>query len=246
MGKAMASYDVDSQYLRESDNLGLMAIRPFGLMLQPQKSGFVFCVGIILQYIRNRLSHSHFTNLWYILFVVAIFLTGAKTALLCALVLLIAIKLNIYLGQKMTRKRLGIYHVIIFVLIGIDIQNIALISSNSARNDVLNDNLCFLNYDIPNILLGIGIPYQKSLLIHGYICECFEARLLAQVGIVNFILLLWFLKSFYKTYDKRLNFMLLITLFFMCLHYCVINAYFISFCMIVIYCYAKQYKIYTM
>ena len=34
----MASYDVDSQYLRESDNLGLMAIRPFGLMLQPQKS----------------------------------------------------------------------------------------------------------------------------------------------------------------------------------------------------------------
>lgn len=38
----MASYDVDSQYLRESDNLGLMAIRPFGLMLQPQKSGFVF------------------------------------------------------------------------------------------------------------------------------------------------------------------------------------------------------------
>ena len=141
----------------------------------------------------------------------------------------------------MTRKRLGIYHVIIFVLIvyslfiGIDIQNIALISSNSARNDVLNDNLCFLNYDIPNILLGIG-----------YICECFEARLLAQVGIVNFILLLWFLKSFYKTYDKRLNFMLLITLFFMCLHYCVINAYFISFCMIVIYCYAKQYKIYTM
>ena len=72
----------------------------------------------------------------------------------------------------------------------------------------------FLNYDIPNILLGIGIPYQKSLLIHGYICECFEARLLAQVGIVNFILLLWFLKSFYKTYDKRLNFMLLITLFF--------------------------------
>ena len=49
----------------------------------------------------------------------------------------------------MTRKRLGIYHVIIFVLIvyslfiGIDIQNIALISSNSARNDVLNDNLCF-------------------------------------------------------------------------------------------------------
>ena len=242
VGKAMASYDVDSQYLRESDNLGLMAIRPFGLMLQPQKSGFVFCVGIILQYIRNRLSHSHFTNLWYILFVVAIFLTGAKTALLCALVLLIAIKLNIYLGQKMTRKRLGIYHVIIFVLIvyslfiGIDIQNIALISSNSARNDVLNDNLCFLNYDIPNILLGIGIPYQKSLLIHGYICECFEARLLAQVGIVNFILLLWFLKSFYKTYDKRLNFMLLITLFFMCLHYCVINAYFISFCMIVIYC----------
>ena len=157
VGKAMASYDVDSQYLRESDNLGLMAIRPFGLMLQPQKSGFVFCVGIILQYIRNRLSHSHFTNLWYILFVVAIFLTGAKTALLCALVLLIAIKLNIYLGQKMTRKRLGIYHVIIFVLIvyslfiGIDIQNIALISSNSARNDVLNDNLCFLNYDIPNI-----------------------------------------------------------------------------------------------
>lgn len=252
VGKAMASYDVDSQYLRESDNLGLMAIRPFGLMLQPQKSGFVFCVGIILQYIRNRLSHSHFTNLWYILFVVAIFLTGAKTALLCALVLLIAIKLNIYLGQKMTRKRLGIYHVIIFVLIvyslfiGIDIQNIALISSNSARNDVLNDNLCFLNYDIPNILLGIGIPYQKSLLIHGYICECFEVRLLAQVGIVNFILLLWFLKSFYKTYDKRLNFMLLITLFFMCLHYCVINAYFISFCMIVIYCYAKQYKIYTM
>lgn len=32
VGKAMASYDVDSQYLRESDNLGLMAIRPFGLM----------------------------------------------------------------------------------------------------------------------------------------------------------------------------------------------------------------------
>lgn len=140
-----------------------------------------------------------------------------------------------------------IFVLIVYSLfIGIDIQNIALISSNSARNDVLNDNLCFLNYDIPNILLGIGIPYQKSLLIHGYICECFEARLLAQVGIVNFILLLWFLKSFYKTYDKRLNFMLLITLFFMCLHYCVINAYFISFCMIVIYCYAKQYKIYTM
>lgn len=91
-----------------------------------------------------------------------------------------------------------------------------------------------------------SVPPKKSLLIHGYICECFEARLLAQVGIVNFILLLWFLKSFYKTYDKRLNFMLLITLFFMCLHYCVINAYFISFCMIVIYCYAKQYKIYTM
>ena len=42
MGKAMASYDVDSQYLRESDNLGLMAIRPFGLMLQPQKEWFRF------------------------------------------------------------------------------------------------------------------------------------------------------------------------------------------------------------
>ena len=107
VGKAMASYDVDSQYLRESDNLGLMAIRPFGLMLQPQKSGFVFCVGIILQYIRNRLSHSHFTNLWYILFVVAIFSYWCQDSTIMCVGFVDCNKIEYILGAENDKKKIG-------------------------------------------------------------------------------------------------------------------------------------------
>lgn len=53
-GSAMNTYDEDSQYLLPSEDLGFPMLRPFGLMLQPQKSAFVYVFGIVIKYLLDK------------------------------------------------------------------------------------------------------------------------------------------------------------------------------------------------
>ena len=48
VGAAMPEMEQGVGYLKENDNLFSFGFRPFGLMLQPQKTGFVFVIGALI------------------------------------------------------------------------------------------------------------------------------------------------------------------------------------------------------
>ena len=249
VAKAAEAYDENTQYLLPSDNIFSVAIRPLGLMLQPQKSGFVFVIGIVLQYILDVYSKRKTSIIWPILFSVAIGLVGAKTAFLAALLLDLIILLDIYPGKKLKpfQKMFFIFSSIItilFILIkGISFSFEDIIGGNTANSDLVNDTICFFNYPFYNWFVGIGLPYFSDLKAHGYACEIFYTRLIAQLGLPLFMILILYMCNTYRTNNSKVNFILLVVFLSMMIHYCIINAYFIGFCMVIIICFIQRYNL---
>ena len=173
-GPAMNTYDEDSQYLRPSEDLGFLMLRPFGLMLQPQKSAFVFVFGIVIRYLLDK-KNNEYKKFWYFLFLAAVIASAGKTAILIAFVLLLAILYNIYPSLKVSKRR-----IIVYVLIGLAVLLYLLIHTlqiNDGRaqalGDIGNDLVSILNYPTLEAIFGHGIPNVADMENHGFIVESY-------------------------------------------------------------------------
>lgn len=239
VGKAMALFPEDSAYLQPQWEFGLPFIRPWGIMLQPQKSGFVLVLGIYLAYLLGKIGIVRHVKVWYVLFFIALLCTGAKTALLTGILALLIIKFDIVFSRKLSVMRFLAYSVLFVVIVmfliidDVDINHIVF-------EDVVVDTLALFNYSWYNVLFGVGIPDYNDLIAHGYTCECFYARILAQLGIINFALLVAVSIYIFKTKDRKINLLIFIFFFGLVSHYCIINVYFIAFALALIISYYKK------
>lgn len=243
-GSAMNTYDEDSQYLLPSEDLGFPMLRPFGLMLQPQKSAFVFVFGIVIRYLLDK-KNNEYNKRWYFLFLAAVIFSAGKTAILIAFVLLLAILYNIYPSLKVSKRR-----IIVYVLIGLAVLLYLLIHTLQitdgrvqALGDIGNDLVAILNYPILEAIFGHGIPSVADMENHGFIVESYLARIVLQLGYLPFLLVCFAATKIYKAKEWKLNYIMLWLVFGLMGHYCVLNTPFFQFLLCVIVCYYKQNKI---
>lgn len=242
-GSAMNTYDEDSQYLLPSEDLGFPMLRPFGLMLQPQKSAFVFVFGIVTRYLLDK-KNNEYKKFWYFLFLAAVIASAGKTAILIAFVLLLAILYNIYPSLKVSKRR-----IIVYVSIGLAVLLYLLIHTlqiNDGRaqalGDIGNDLVSILNYPTLEAIFGHGIPSVADMENHGFIVESYLARIVLQLGYLPFLLVCYATSKIFKAKEWKLNYIMLWLIFGLMGHYCVLNTPFYQFLLCVIVCFYKQNK----
>lgn len=242
-GSAMNTYDEDSQYLLPSEDLGFPMLRPFGLMLQPQKSAFVFVFGIVIRYLLDK-KNNVYKKFWYFLFLAAAIASAGKTAILIAFVLLLAILYNIYPSLKVSKRR-----IIVYVSIGLAVLLYLLIHTlqiNDGRaqalGDIGNDLVSILNYPTLEAIFGHGIPSVADMENHGFIVESYLARIVLQLGYLPFLLVCYATSKIFKAKEWKLNYIMLWLIFGLMGHYCVLNTPFYQFLLCVIVCFYKQNK----
>lgn len=243
-GSAMNTYDEDSQYLLPSEDLGFPMLRPFGLMLQPQKSAFVYVFGIVIKYLLDKKNHEY-KNFWYFLFLAAVIASAGKTAILIAFVLLLAILYNVYPSLNVTKGRMITYVILgIVLLLYLLIHTLQITDARAqALGDIGNDLLAIWNYSEWNAIFGHGIPSVADMENHGFIVESYLARIVLQLGYLPFLLVCFAATKIYKAKEWKLNYIMLWLVFGLMGHYCVLNTPFFQFLLCVIVCYYKQNKI---
>lgn len=243
-GPAMSTYDEDSQYLLPSEDLGFPMLRPFGLMLQPQKSAFVYVFGIVIKYLLDKKNHEY-KNFWYFLFLAAVIASAGKTAILIAFVLLLAILYNVYPSLNVTKGRKITYVILgIVLLLYLLIHTLQITDARAqALGDIGNDLLAIWNYSEWKAIFGHGIPSVADMGNHGFIVESYLARIVLQLGYLPFLLVCFAATKIYKAKEWKLNYMMLWLVFGLMGHYCVLNTPFFQFLLCVIVCYYKQNKI---
>lgn len=242
-GPAMNTYDEDSQYLRPSEDLGFLMLRPLGLMLQPQKSAFVFVFGIVIRYLLDK-KNNEYKKFWYFLFLAAVIASAGKTAILIAVVLLLAILFNIYPSLKVSKGRILVYVLIgIALLIYLLIHTLQITDARAqALGDIGNDLVSILNYPILEAIFGHGIPSVVDMENHGFIVESYLARIVLQLGYLPFLLVCYAASKTFKAKEWKLNYIMLWLVFGLMGHYCVLNTPFFQFLLCVIVCFYKQNK----
>lgn len=242
-GSAMNTYDEDSQYLLPSEDLGFPMLRPFGLMLQPQKSAFVFVFGIVIRYLLDK-KNNEYKKFWYFLFLAAVIASAGKTAILIAFVLLLAILFNIYPSLKVSKERILVYVLIVNVLlIYLLIHTLQITDARAqALGDIGNDLVSILNYPILEAIFGHGIPSVVDMENHGFIVESYLARIVLQLGYLPFLLVCYATSKIFKAREWKLNYIMLWLIFGLMGHYCVLNTPFFQFLLCVIVCFYKQNK----
>lgn len=229
VGKAMPEIEETSGYLLENDNLLSVGYRPFGLMLQPQKTGFVFVLGAVLEYVLALADKKKPSLIWNILFVTISVLQGAKTAFLVLFAIEAAIFLNFYPSKKMTKSTIAFYTICAIVLVYIGVKDIALTNIGNDTNLLIyNEAKAFFRLPISNILLGNGVPNMKEILILGGAGESFFMRILYNFGLPLTVFLLGFMAKYYLNHSRKSNYIIVLLFFGMVYHYCVINVYFID------------------
>lgn len=243
-GPAMSTYDENSQYLLPSEDLGFPMLRPFGLMLQPQKSAFVYVFGIVIKYLLDKKNHEY-KNFWYFLFLAAVIASAGKTAILIAFVLLLAILYNVYPSLNVTKGRMITYVILgIVLLLYLLIHTLQITDARAqALGDIGNDLLAIWNYSEWKAIFGHGIPSVADMENHGFIVESYLARIVLQLGYLPFLLVCFAATKIYKAKEWKLNYMMLWLVFGLMGHYCVLNTPFFQFLLCVIVCYYKQNKI---
>lgn len=243
-GPAMSTYDEDSQYLLPSEDLGFPMLRPFGLMLQPQKSAFVYVFGIVIKYLLDKKNHEY-KNFWYFLFLAAVIASAGKTAILIAFVLLLAILYNVYPSLNVTKGRMITYVILgIVLLLYLLIHTLQITDARAqALGDIGNDLVSILNYPTLEAIFGHGIPSVADMENHGFIVESYLARIVLQLGYLPFLLVCFAATKIYKAKEWKLNYIMLWLVFGLMGHYCVLNTPFFQFLLCVIVCYYKQNKI---
>ena len=113
-------------------------------------------------------------------------------------------------------------------------------SHHEEASGIITDFASFFNLPIYHWLIGVGIPNESYLNAHGYIIECFHARVLAQMGLPLYIVEIFWLWKLIRTNDKKSNCLIAIAFIGMGIHYCVINAYFIILAFSILICYAQN------
>lgn len=242
-GSAMNTYDEDSQYLLPSEDLGFPMLRPFGLMLQPQKSAFVYVFGIVIKYILDKKNHEY-KNFWYFLFLAAVIASAGKTAILIAFVLLLAILYNVYPSLNVTKGRMITYVILGIVLLLYLLIHTLQINDGRAQalGDIGNDLVSILNYPTLEAIFGHGIPSVADMENHGFIVESYLARIVLQLGYLPFLLVCYATSKIFKAKEWKLNYIMLWLIFGLMGHYCVLNTPFYQFLLCVIVCFYKQNK----
>lgn len=242
-GSAMNTYDEDSQYLLPSEDLGFPMLRPFGLMLQPQKSAFVYVFGIVIKYLLDKKNHEY-KNFWYFLFLAAVIASAGKTAILIAFVLLLAILYNVYPSLNVTKGRMITYVILGIVLLLYLLIHTLQINDGIAQaiGDIGNDLVSILNYPTLEAIFGHGIPSVADMENHGFIVESYLARIVLQLGYLPFLLVCYATSKIFKAKEWKLNYIMLWLIFGLMGHYCVLNTPFYQFLLCVIVCFYKQNK----
>lgn len=242
-GSAMNTYDEDSQYLLPSKDLGFPVLRPFGLMLQPQKSAFVYVFGIVIKYLLDKKNHEY-KNFWYFLFLAAVIASAGKTAILIAFVLLLAILYNVYPSLNVTKGRMITYVILGIVLLLYLLIHTLQINDGRAQaiGDIGNDLVSILNYPTLEAIFGHGIPSVADMENHGFIVESYLARIVLQLGYLPFLLVCYATSKIFKAKEWKLNYIMLWLIFGLMGHYCVLNTPFYQFLLCVIVCFYKQNK----
>lgn len=242
-GSAMNTYDEDSQYLLPSEDLGFPMLRPFGLMLQPQKSAFVYVFGIVIKYLLDKKNHEY-KIFWYFLFLAAVIASAGKTAILIAFVLLLAILYNVYPSLNVTKGRMITYVILGIVLLLYLLIHTLQINDGRAQaiGDIGNDLVSILNYPTLEAIFGHGIPSVADMENHGFIVESYLARIVLQLGYLPFLLVCYATSKIFKAKEWKLNYIMLWLIFGLMGHYCVLNTPFYQFLLCVIVCFYKQNK----
>lgn len=236
------SMDEDNSYMLPQWFLGIPYFRPFGFLIQPQKSGFIPILGTIIVYLLSDGNNFYKSKAkyWYVFFSIVLLLSASKTAIASQLLILSIILFNFYPHKHISARELRLI-IIAFIPLSYYIVS-SLFEEGHAKESttILNDFVAFFNYPAYNWFIGIGIPDNLDLLAHGYTTECYIARLLAQVGIPAFFLMAVLGWRIVKTHNKKYNWILIAFLFGIFSHYCVINAYFVSFVFATMICYSQQ------
>lgn len=241
VGKAMPEMDEGTGYLLENDNMISFGFRPFGLMLQPQKTGFIFVIGTVLEYVIAKAERRDVSKLWIVIFAIISIFQGAKTAFLMLFVIAAAILFDIYPAKKRCLGRFVFYSAIAIAVLYILIHNIALTNVGNDTNDrVLDDIKGFLSYGPFAFLFGIGVPINKYIIAHGFSGECYFMRIFCNWGVPLTLFLAYYLVRYLSTKDRKMNYILAVALFGMIYHYCVINSYFVSLAYISAVCLALR------
>lgn len=239
VGQAMPEMEAGTGYLIENDNLISFGFRPFGLMLQPQKTGFIFVIGAILEYVIAKAEKRNVSKIWILIFVVISIFQGAKTAFLILFVIAAAILFDFYPAKKRCLGRIAFYAVVAIAVVYILVHNIALTNVGNDTNErVLDDIYGFLSYGPIAFLLGIGVPNSKDFLAHGFSGECYFMRIVCNWGVPLTAALAFYLVRHFSTNDRKMNYILAVALLGMTYHYCVINSYFVALAYISAVCLA--------
>lgn len=243
VGKAMQGYDAASPYLNPIKVADLVFIRPWGLMMQPQKSGFVFVIGIFLKFIIDsidiRQGVKNKNYLWYFLFGAILITTMAKTAILTAILISIILLLDIYPKSRLRKIDYFITLLISLILPLVFFLPLTNIFSGDAIGAITNDTIAFFNLPWYNILFGLGVPYEKELITFGFLNESYYARVLAQFGLINTSIIVVLSFSLFDLKNSKLNFALIVLIYGMISHYCIINVYFFMLCLAALISYFK-------
>lgn len=217
------SFDKESGYMNNSGNIlfGLPFYRPFGLLIMPQLSGFIFSIGIILQFILHPKEKK--SLLWYVLFLATDIMCLAKTAIICNVALLLIIIFRLYVKKSV-------------VIVGISIAAISVATALESTldfqvlGDLQRDFEAIFNFPAYNWFIGRGFTSVDDYSQHGFTCESYWIRFIAHIGFLFFIVYVVTLKKIFASYSPMLNNIVLVLLVFLDIHYCCTSAPFLLMC----------------
>lgn len=210
------------QYFNAVWDYGLPLFRPFGVWLQPQKSSFIFVIGIsicseLLQ-CHGPTRHAIKLRLWQGGFFLCCVLSGGKTGVFAA-VLLIVLELT---------KRMYLVRLMLVGAVVVGASYLIELHFKNTVGTVLHDLMAFGNVGFFSLLIGMGFVDFWYLKAQGFAVESFILRFIGSIGLVSFgLYVIWFSMLVLKTrVDFEQVLRLLVILLFMTIHYSVLSVHF--------------------
>ncbi len=217
------SFNEDSGYMTNYGQtlFDLPIFRPFGLLIIPQLSGFIFSIGIILQFILHPKEKK--SLFWYILFLSADIMCLSKTAICCDVALILIIVFKLYIKSSV---------VIVGILATAVVIAAALENTLGFKvlGDLQRDFESIFNFPAYNWFLGRGFTSVNDYEQYGFVCESYWIRLIAHVGFLFFVVYVSALKKLFTSHSPMLNNIILVLLVFLNIHYCCTSAPFLLMC----------------
>jgi len=219
-----------SSYFRQQSEYLIPFIRPFGILFQPQKSAFIFPLAMLILHVCDHYKYIVKKKyLWYFLFFISVIITGAKTALLSSIVILIILSINFF--QRFVSIRQFIYMLMFIVVFFFGLLKIVDFSNSTHSSSVAfsKELTAFFNLDIMNFLFGAGFINSTTMTSLGFPGEVFIIRVILQLGVINSIILAVFSIKVFLTNLNKITLIVLSLIFFMTIHYAIMNVSFFLF-----------------